>query len=390
MSTTEATASAERLFTPTFLTYPTAIYAELREGGPTYFSPARRRWFLLDHADANAVLRDPRWSARRIPTMLGARSVALQTELAPFAAVASRQLLFTDPPDHTRLRGLISAAFTPRTAARMRERITSLVTELLDRVAPDGGMDLIAELAYPLPATVILDILGMPVADRDRFKTWTTDFASLLGNATLDEETDRRGQAAVLEAVDWFRTTRQDLRRGPRDDLLSALVLAEAQGDRLTAEELVATALSLLVAGHETSTNLIGNGLLALLRNPEQAHRLRADPGLADTAVEELLRYDPPITYIGRVATETVEAAGRVFAPGEPVSLLIGATNRDPTVYADPNLLDVGRTPNPHLSLGRGPHFCVGAALARLEARIVFAALLERFPRLRLATETVE
>ncbi len=390
MSTAGPTTPTERLFTPEFLTDPAATYAELREDGPAYFSPTRLRWFLLDHADVKAVLRDPRWSSQRMTTTIGARSEAMQAELGSFAAVASRLLIFTDPPDHTRLRGLVSAAFTPRMVERMRGRITSLVTELLDQVAPDGGMDLIADLAYSLPTAVILDILGMPVADRDRFKAWTTDIAGLLGNATLDEEADRRGQAATLEAVDWFDTMRQNLCRCPRDDLLSALVLAETEGDRLSAEDLVGIALSLLIAGHETTTNLIGNGTLALLRNPDQADRLRADPDLVDTAVEEFLRYDPPITYIGRVATEEMAVAGRVFAPGEPVSLLLGAANRDPAVYTAPDRLDIARVSNPHLSLGRGPHFCLGAVLGRLEAKIVFTVLLDRFPRLRLAADAVE
>lgn len=390
MSITGPTAPAERLFTPEFLAGPAATYAELRAEGPAYFSPTRLRWFLLDYSDVKSVLRDPRWSSQRMTTTIGVRAAAMQAELSAFADVASRLLIFTDPPDHTRLRGLVSAAFTPKMVERMRDRIISLVGDLLDRVAPDGGMDLIADLAYSLPTAVILDILGMPGADRDRFKAWTTDIAGLLGNATLDEEADRRGQTATLEAVEWFDAMRRYLRRCPRDDLLSALVLVETEGGRLSAEDLVGIALSLLIAGHETTTNLIGNGTLALLRNPEQADRLRTDPALIGTAVEEFLRYDPPITYIGRVATEEMTVAGQVFSPGEPVSLLLGAANRDPAVYTAPDRLDVGRVFNPHLSLGRGPHFCLGAALGRLEAEIVFTVLLNRFPRLRLATEEVE
>jgi cytochrome P450 len=385
-----AGAVEERLYTPDSLADPYPGYAELRAEGPIHQGLSAPLPFLLRYADVDAVLRDPRWSADRVTASMDRRSPAMKAELCPYAAIASKQLLFADPPDHTRLRGLVSQAFTPRTVEAMRPRVETIVDDLLDRVAPERGMDAIRDLAYPLPATVILDLLGLPQRDRDRFKAWSTDFAAILANAHIDEQVDRRGQRSVLDAIEHIRGECDHLRDRPAAGLLGAMVLAEEEGRRLSTEELAANALLLMVAGHETTTNLIGNGLLALLRHPDQLQRLREEPQLIGAAVEELLRFDSPIQSTARIASEDVEIAGRRLPKGTMAVLLIGSANRDPARFEAPDLLDIGRPDNRHLSLGRGPHYCLGAALARLEGQVAIGAVVQRFPRLRLAAADVQ
>jgi cytochrome P450 len=318
------------------------------------------------------------------------RSPAMQAELCPYAEVAARQMLFTDPPDHTRLRGLVSQAFTAKMVERMRPHVETIVEDLLDRAAAAGSMDVVRDFAYPLPATVILDMLGLPQEDRDRFKAWSVEFAAILGNAHLDEDVDRRGQQGTLEAIAHFRVECDRLRGRPADGLFSAMVLAEEDGQRLTVEELVANALFLLAAGHETTTNLIGSSVLALLRHPGEFQRLHEEPGLAAGAVEELLRYDSPIQMTTRIASEDIEVAGRRLPKGTLVGLMIGAANRDPDRFDDPDRLDITRPDNRHLALSRGLHFCLGSSLAKLEGSIAVAAVARRFPGLRLAPEGVQ
>jgi cytochrome P450 len=246
-------------------------------------------------------------------------------------------------------------------------------------------MDVIADLAYPLPVTVILEMLGLPDADRGRFKAWSTDFAGILGNALLDETVDRRGLHGVLAAVDYLSTRQEQSVRDLEDGVLGALLAEGERGDRLDLRELVANTLLLVTAGHETTTNLIGNGLLALLKNPDQLDRLRQEPALIESAVEELLRYDSPLQYTSRIAPDDVVVNGCEFRKCEFVGLLIGSANRDPERFQQPDRLDIGRPHNRHLTFGLGPHFCLGAALARLEGQIAIREVVRRLPDLRLA-----
>ena len=379
-------------FTPAMLVDPYPLYDEMRRDAPVYLDEARGRWFLTRYADVDASLRDPRWVAgsERLSNFLKLRTPEMQQEIQPLFHAFSRQMLVADPPDHTRLRGLVSKAFTPRIVERLRPRVERIVTDLLDRVEPAGQFDVIRDFAYPLPAIVIAELLGVPPEEREQFKAWAVDFAGFLGNVHAVPEIDRRAQQSVEAGGRYFASLAARLRDQPRDDLLSAMVLAEEQGDKLSVEELLANAFLLLAAGHETTTNLIGNGLLALLRHPDQLQRLRDDPSLIGSAVEEFLRYEGPVKYLARAAYDDLTIGDQRIRKGQTVVFSLAAADRDPEQFPDPARLDVGRRPNRHLAFGHGIHFCLGAPLARLEGQIAFDLILRRFPDLHLATDVVE
>jgi cytochrome P450 len=352
----------------------------MRERDPVHRNDSIRAWFLTRHADVNDLLRDERFSSDGTQ---GERYVA------PPAGRGrpGRSMLVVDPPDHTRLRNLVSKAFTPRMVERLRPRIESIAADLVEGLASGGPeADLIGRFAYPLPVIVIAEMLGVPARDRAQFQEW-----SAVVVRGLDPFLDAETQNAVFDARDallaYLRGIIGERRAEPADDLITAMIAARDTGDFLSEGELVAMCNLLLVAGHETTVNLIGGGTLSLLRNPEQLERLRREPALARTAVEELLRYTPPVQWTGRVATVELELGGRRIAPHQSVIGILAAANRDPEVFDDPDRLDVGRDPNPHVSFGRGIHFCLGAPLAKLEAQVALPMLLERFPDLRLAGE---
>ncbi len=327
-------------------------------------------WALTRYRDVEAMLRDHTRFAN-------ADRVLVQT--------ISMSLLELDPPAHTRLRLLVSKAFTPRAVARLQGRVQQITDELLDAASGMERFDLVEALAYPLPVTVIAEMLGVRPRDLDLFKRWSNTLA-LTVNAILTPDEIRAIMQAADEAHAYFETIIEDRRRQPRDDLVSALLAAEEEGDRLTHDEMLAVLLLLLVAGNDTTRNLIGNGMLALLRNPGELRRLREDPGLIESAVDELLRYDSPIQLNDRTAREDMEIGGKSIRAGKRVVAFLGAANRDPEVFDDPDNLDIGRdVKSHHLAFGRGIHYCLGASLAVLEARIAFASLLERFPSIRLA-----
>ena len=355
--------------------YPT--YRALRRRDPVHRSLLLDTWVLARHQDVSFVLRDDRFSVER------ERWRGFQL-LAPAPRVAS--MLVVDPPYHTRLRGLVSRAFTPRTVERLRPRIEAIVDEALERGAARGGMELVEELAYPLPVTVIAELLGVPAEDWPRFRAWS---AALVASLDPMSARDDRSVAAMLEAREALGAYLSEVialrRREPGEDLISGLLSVEESGEGLSHLELVVMANLLLVAGHETTVNLIGNGVLALLRHPEQLALLRERPEIVGSAVEELLRWDSPVQLTARVALQPVELGGQLVEPGELVLALLGSANRDGDQFCDPDRLDLTRDPNPHLSFGRGIHFCLGAPLARLEAQIAIGALVSRFPRLRLA-----
>ncbi|HZV53169.1 MAG TPA: cytochrome P450 [Candidatus Dormibacteraeota bacterium] len=356
---------------------PYPFYEQLRRSGPVVWAPSLERWLVTGHPEVVEVLRDERFSADR------RKWRGFEPVVEP-GREGARSMLVVDPPDHTRLRTLVQKAFTPRVVERLRPRIEALVKEALDEAEARGSMDLVADLAYPLPVTVIAELLGVPVEDRSAFRRWSDALVGALDPVAL---TDRR--SAVLAARDalhaYLERVVAERRAAPRDDLISRLVEAEEQGDRLSGPELLAMGVLLLVAGHETTVNLIGNGINALLAHPDQLARLRDEPELIEPAVEELLRYDSPVQLTGRVALEELELGGRRVEPGQMLMLLLGAANRDPRVFAEPERLDLGRDPNPHLAFGRGIHFCLGAPLARLEGQIAIRELVRRFPTLRLA-----
>jgi pimeloyl-[acyl-carrier protein] synthase len=303
-----------------------------------------------------------------------------------------RSMLFRDPPDHTRLRALVSKAFTPRVIEHMRAHIQEIVDRLLDRVQPAGAMDVIADLAYPLPVTVICEMLGVPLTDHESIRDWSADIARSLDAIGLpsDVEIVERGRVARRAIGDYFRRLVPRRRADPQNDLLTGLIAAEEQGDKLSEGEVIAMCVLLFIAGHETTVNLIGNGLLALLRHPEQLGRIQRDPALVTGAVEELLRYDSPVQRTARITSADVELGGRTLPAGSMVVAALGAANRDPAQFADPDRLDVNRRDVRHISFGYGIHFCLGAPLARVEGQIALGTLLRRAPRLALAETSPE
>ena len=328
-------------------------------------------WCLSRYADCHAALRDPRLSSDPRNAAGGPPPPAGATEL----------MVFNDPPDHTRLRGLVRQAFTPRRVEELRAHVAAIARELI--AGGDGGLEVVGDLAYPLPFVVIAELLGIPPADREAFRGWSRDL-SLSLEPVVTPEAEQRIAAAAVAIGGYIRPQFAARRAKPRDDLLTALVQAEQEGDRLSDPELGANVVQLLIAGHETTQNLIGNGLLALLRHPEQLERLRGDRDLLPSAVEELLRYESPIQFALRFPLDDVELGGRAIPRGARILLLLGAANRDPERFPDPDALDVGREDRGHLAFGGGPHFCLGNALARLEAEEALGALLD-LPGLRLS-----
>lgn len=336
------------------------------------------------------VLKDARFSAERLTPMLRDLPADLRAEVPDLTRALSRWVLVLDPPDHTRIRGLMNHAFTPRAVEAMRPRITALVEGLLARVAPRRRMDAIHDFAYPLPASVIADMIGVPHEDQDRFKAWSDDIAAFVGSFSIDPATLRRGQAGLVAMRDYFRGLIAERRRAPRDDLLTAFIQARDGAAQLTEDELIANAGFLLFAGHETTTNLIGNGLLHLLRRPDEWARLVRSPELVPSAVEEMLRFDGPVDRISRIATVDLDLEGMAVKKGDRVVVLTGAANRDPARFPDPDRFDVGRPNNQHLAFGVGPHFCIGGPLARVEAQVALRRLVGLAPHLQLEPQSIE
>ncbi len=297
-------------------------------------------------------------------------------------------MLDMDPPDHTRLRSLVSKAFTPHAIERLRPRIEHVADDLLNAAATRGRFDLMASLAYPLPVTVIAEMLGVPSSDMTRFEGWSNDIA-LNVEPILDDEEVGRVRRAAEELTEYFEAIIRLRRSDPKDDMISSLLAAEEESQKLSHDELMQTLMLLLVAGNETTRNLIGNGMLALMSNPYQLQLLRDDPSLVESAVRELLRYDPPVQLDGRRVSVDVQLGGRRLQAGQFLVAVIGAANRDPEVFKKPDTLDIRRTGTSHLSFGRGIHYCLGAPLAEMEGRIAFRAILRKFPSLRMVSEPV-
>ena len=351
---------------PEVLRDPYPVYRELRDRAPVYFDEQRRRWLLTRHEDIVAVLRDnERFSAEH--------------------DVVTSSMLTSNPPEHTRLRALVSEAFTPRSVRELVPRIQQIVDDLLDAAEPDGAMDAVSQFAYPLPITVIAELLGVDTDRRDFFREASQKVAVAIGPID-DPEVSERAREGRDQLVEYFIDLTERRRRQPRDDLVTALIRAEDEGESLSPFELMAMLLLLLIGGHETTVNLLANGLLALLRNPDQLALFVSTPGIEAQAVEELLRFDAPVQYIGRVAKTDVEISGVRIPAGSILMLIIAAANRDPEVFEQPDRLDLRRSPCPHLSFGMGIHSCLGGPLARLEGQIALSTLVRRFPGMQLAS----
>ena len=365
---------------------PWPTYDRLRTEAPVWRNP-EGVWVLTRHADCESVLRDPRFSSNdkhAIPPRVFVEGDAR----ALLDAEDQRTLLFMDPPDHTRLRKLVSKGFTPRTVERLRPRIQELVDGILDDAADAGGLDVVADLGFELPVTVICEMLGVPLADRDQFSGWSSDAARLLDN-DIDGDLLQQGLLAAFNFVQYFQELFAERRQYPTDDLVSALIAVEEEGDRLSEEELTSIVMLLFIAGHETTMNLIGNGTYALLRAPDQLARWRSDPSFDVSGVEELLRFEGPVHVTARIATDDIDVNGHSFAKGNTLITLVSAANRDPARFSDPAHLDIGRGDNHHLTFSMGLHYCLGAALARLEGQIAVGSLVRRFPDLELTSPPV-
>ena len=366
---------------------PWPVYARLRAGDPVHWSPALRGWMLTRHDDVMAAQRDRRFSADRATPFADRMEAAARPDIARMGRVLARWMVFSDPPRHPALRRLTLEAFTPKAVESLRGRIGALVDDLLDRMDAAGpARDLMEDFARPLPAAVIAHILGVPERDVGRFRRWSDDIAGVVGRARSDPGRLETG-AAALAALDAYLEgiVAERRRAGASGALVDKLIAARDADAALTEEELVANCALLLFAGHETTTHLIGNGVRLLLERPDRFAALRRDPALAAGAVEEILRCEGAAHAIARVATEDVALRGKTIARGDRVFLMLGAANRDPEVFDDPETFDIRRKPGRHLAFGYGPHFCVGAPLARLEGEVALNRLAARFPDMALA-----
>jgi cytochrome P450 len=383
MGPPDQTLSLYRLLTPQVRANPYPLYERLRTEDPVHWDPFLHAWVVTRYADVVAVLHDVRFSAHRTPTPEHLTAMGLGA-LSPIAQVMVRQMLFMDPPAHTRLRNLAAKAFTPRRVERLRPHIQEIVDGLLDRVQAQGRMDVIADLAYPLPAIVTAEMLGVPTGDCDQLKAWSADFATMLGNFEHNPDHAPRVRRSLEEMTAYFRAAIRGQQTAPREGLIHALVTAEHDGDRLSEDEVIANVIITMVGGQETTTSMIGNGLLTLLHYTHQWQKLRTDPSLIPSAIEEILRYESPIQHTARMTAEDLDLGGKRIRQRQAVIAVLGAANRDPERFPDPNRFDIGRLDNRHVAFGWAGHFCFGAPLARLEGQIAFKALLRRRPNLAL------
>ena len=369
---------------------PFPEFARLRAEDPVHWSPAMKAWIITRHADVKQVaLNNRQISADRLTPFFKTNPEYQRGSIDSLVRYLNHWMVFRDPPDHTRLRRLFNKAFTPTSVSNLRPSIETIVAHLIDGMEAKARrgetVDYIADFAYPLPASVIMDLLGVPRADLERVKLWSDDIALFIGTAQVAGNKYLRAESGAKAMSDYFRTLVEARTAKPHDDMISHLVLARDDRDALTTDEIIGTCILLLFAGHETTTNLIGNGFLYSMRHREQWERLVADPSLAGSAVEEYLRYDGPSGALARVAAADLEMGGKTIRQGQRLFAFMNSANRDPEAVADPDRFDIGREPNVHLTFGHGIHFCLGAPLARLEAQIAATRLAERLPDLRLS-----
>ncbi|WP_329412144.1 cytochrome P450 [Streptomyces sp. NBC_00704] len=373
---------------PAFVADPYPAYAELRERGRVIYFEPTNQWLVPRHADVSALLRDRRlgrtYQHRFTHEDFG--RTAPPTEQEPFHTLNDHGMLDLEPPDHTRIRRLVSKAFTPRTVEGLKPYVRRLAAELVDGLVRQGGGDLLLDVAEPLPVAVIAEMLGIPESDRAPLRPWSADICGMY-ELNPPQETAERAVRASVEFSDYLRELIAARRKEPGEDLMSGLIAAHDEGDRLTEQELISTAVLLLNAGHEATVNATVNGWWTLLRHPEQLAALRADHSLVPSAVEELMRFDTPLQLFERWVLDDIEIDGTVVPRGAEVAMLFGSANHDPAVFAEPERLDLARADNPHISFSAGIHYCIGAPLARIELAASMTALLERAPTLALAAE---
>src|SRR5262245_27189784 len=378
--------SLSRLLDPEVLANPYPLYHRLRAETPVHWDPFLHAWVVTRYPDVLTVLH--RFSAHRTPTPEQLKTMGLEN-FTPVAQVMVKQMLFMDAPAHTRLRSLASYAFTPSRVAFLRAYIQEVMDQLLGEVQATGRMDVIADIAAPLPAIVTAKMLGVPAEDHVQLKDWSADFAQMLGNFQHNPDHIPAALKAVEGMTEYFQDAVRDTREHPREGLIHSFLTAEVDGDRFTEEEIVANVIVTMVGGQETTTNLIGNGIVSLLRNPEQLAKLRANAALVPSAVEELLRYESPSQQTARLAPNDVELGGKLIRKRQAVIAVMAAANRDPERFPEPDRLDIERQDNRHLAFGYAAHFCFGAPLARIEGQVAIETLTSRLPDLRLEPVTL-
>jgi cytochrome P450 len=378
---TNSALSLYHLLDPEVLANPYPLFERLRTSAPVHWDPYLHAWIVTRYADVIDVLHT--FSANRTHTPEKLRAVGL-AEISPIAQLMVKQMLFMDPPSHTRLRSLAAHAFTPARVAVLRSHIREITGRLLDQVQNKGRMDVILDLAEPLPAIVTAEMLGVPVGDHEQLKTWSANFAEMLGNFQHNPERAPQMLRTVSDMTAYFQDAIRSQKKTPTEGLVHSLMTAEIDGDHLNEEEIVATCVVTMVGGQETTTNLIGNGVLTLLRHPQEFQRLKKDPSLVPSAVEEMLRYESPSQHTGRIAPEDRWMGDKFIRKGQAVIAVMAAANRDPERFPDPDKFDVSRQDNRHLAFGYAAHFCFGAALARVEGQEAFDALIKRMPGLEL------
>lgn len=373
-------------FLPEFRRDPHSRFQKMREQQPFYFHRVFQCYVATRYEDVQHVLRSKSFTTDRSQTAIFEAIEKSVNRDPEFAAMVERNLLMLDGAEHRRLRGLVGKAFTPRRVEALHDKVQGFVDDLLDEMEESNDVELIRDLAHPLPTRVILELLGLPSEDTRKFAAWSKHLAQML-DPLQAKGGDTEIRRAVRELNAYLRPILEDRRRSPRDDMLSGMLAAEENGEKLDEKDLLALVTLIMVAGHETTTNLIGNSVLELLRNPGERKRLQDNPELIDTAVDEFLRYCGSVMMTDRAAVEDTEVAGQKVRKGQLVLCVLAAANRDPAQFDDPERLDLGRTHNPHLGLGLGNHFCMGSQLAKLETGIVLSSLLRRFPDLNGPTE---
>jgi cytochrome P450 len=371
-----------QLLDPAVHADPFPFYRRLREEAPVMWDPFMHTWVVTRYEDVHFVLKE--FSADRTPDPKKMEALGLPS-LGPVADLMARQMLFLDAPDHTRLRKLCMSAFTPRRVDAMEDKVREIAHDLIDKAVQGGECELIADFAEPFPAIVTAGLLGVPLEDHRQLKAWSATFAEMLGNFQHNPDRVRDVLKCVADMTGYFRDAVREQERNPHDGLIRSLMDAEVDGQRLSEDEVIANTIVTMVGGQETTTNLIGNGILTLTRQPDKMAQLRAHPEIIESAVEELLRYETPSQHTARIVKQDTEIGGKLMKKGEAVMAVMAAGNRDPERFPNPDELDLTRTDNRHLAFGWAAHFCFGAALARMEARISYLALLARMEDIRVA-----
>lgn len=371
---------------------PYSIYAGLRRDNPVVWN--ERTWLISRYGDITTLLADPRMSSARTDQTFAVLPPDVQEEMTPMRTIMTSRMLLSDPPKHTRLKNIVNKAFTPRMIESRRERIQQICHMFIDRVADKGQMDVMEDIASPLPGWAIADILGIPADEQGFFTRWARDQVRIYDRAGVSPadrvNVMRQGQASMLEMRAYLEGVINARRAEPRDDLISELLAAESEGDRLSQDELFAMCVALLVGGNNSTAHLIGNAVLTLIRHPEALAQILADPALIRPAVEEVMRYESPVQATSRIVKEDMEFLGQQFAAGQGIVVLFGSANRDPDQFSDPDRFDITRQPNRHLTFAHGPHFCLGASIARTVAQVGILATIQRCADMKLQDERIE